>query len=142
DVRRRVPPGWALVRRPTGGGIVFHHQDLCVSLAWRHGQAPLPAKAKDQYAWIHGVIQEALANLQPLRLAGCADVRPSNSAFHERTCFTHPAGYDVLSADGRKLVGGALALRRNATLYQGSIQGFGRNIEPLVADAFRRRFAA
>jgi lipoate-protein ligase A len=116
-----VPKSWSLVQRPTGGGIVYHEIDLCLSLAWRHGQDPLPRKAQDQYRWIHAVILEALRPFMPLRMAACCDVNPPESPFDTRECFKEPVGFDLLR-ENRKMVGGALSRRKNVTLYQGSIQ--------------------
>jgi hypothetical protein len=51
----------------------------------------------------------------------CCDAPAADAPFDVRQCFTNPVGSDLLK-DGQKVVGGALAKRRQATLYQGSIQ--------------------
>lgn len=116
-----IPRGHATVRRPTGGGIVFHNQDLCLSLAWRHTESVLPQKPQDQYRWIHSIILEALMTTEPVRMASCCDARAPAEPFGTRRCFIQPVGYDLLIGE-QKVVGGALYRRRMATLYQGSIQ--------------------
>lgn len=117
----RIPEGWPVVQRPTGGGVVFHANDLCLSLCWRTGEPPLPAAPRDQYRWIHSVLLRGLQGVSPLRLACCTDVKPSTVPFDARECFQEPVGYDVL--EGReKRIGGALRVGRHAILYQGSIQ--------------------
>jgi len=126
DIAPLSPQGWELVQRPTGGGLVFHQNDLCLSLCWPRGQAPLPQRPQDQYRWIHGVILEAMGS--GFRMAPCCDTQPAPTPFATRECFTSPVGYDVLSSD-RKVVGGALSCHRQATLYQGAIH------IPLTTDA-------
>jgi lipoate-protein ligase A len=135
--RSLIPEGWDTVQRPTGGGIVFHDQDLCLSLCWRSGQAPLPEQLKDHYAWIHGIIAEALRPLGETRLADCRDCT-APTAFESRDCFTQPVAYDVLT-DQKKIVGGALCRQRNALLYQGSIQAFDSNFESRLSALLKSR---
>ncbi len=134
-----VPAGWALVQRPTGGGLVFHESDLCLSLAWPRGQAPLPVKPQDQYRWIHSIILEALGT--DVRMAACCDVEMPQEPFEVRQCFTQPVGYDILK-EREKIVGGALCCRRGATLYQGSIRNISTpGLEEHLSQIFRHRFA-
>jgi lipoate-protein ligase A len=121
DVRLLFPTGWDLIQRPTGGGIVLHNGDLCFSLCWKSGQAPLPQRPQDQYRWIHSVVLDELGpGLNP-RMAACCDVRAPKDPFSVRSCFTNPVGFDLLK-DEKKIVGGALRCTRGATLYQGSLQ--------------------
>jgi lipoyl(octanoyl) transferase len=119
DIAPLAPAGWPVVQRPTGGGVVFHEEDQCLSLCWPRGQAPLPARPQDQYRWIHGAIREALG--PELRMAACCDALPAEESFAIRACFKNPVGYDLMKGD-QKIVGGALCCQKKAILYQGSIQ--------------------
>jgi lipoate-protein ligase A len=119
DVSSRIPHGWAFVQRPTGGGIVYHHNDLCVSLSWSHGQAHVPRRAQEVYRWIHEIIRDAMQ--EPLRLATCRDLCAPKEPFPIRECFTSPVSYDLLAGE-KKVVGGALRWIRQGALYQGSLQ--------------------
>lgn len=120
-IRSQVPSGWPAVQRPTGGGVVLHQGDLCLSLCWPIHTAPLPPRIQDQYRWIHAVILETLSGLGPVRMATCRDVGGNPEPFSRRQCFINPVGFDLLK-DQRKVVGGAIARRKHGVLYQGSIQ--------------------
>jgi lipoate-protein ligase A len=114
-----VPQAWDSVQRPTGGGLVFHQNDLCLSLCWPKGKAPLPRKPQDQYRWIHSVILQAMPS--DFRMSSCCETPRASSPFEICTCFTNPVGHDIMRGD-QKIVGGALSCKKEATLYQGSIQ--------------------
>jgi lipoate-protein ligase A len=136
NIATLAPNGWDIVQRPTGGGIVFHNQDLCLSLIWTRGQSPLPSKVQDVYRWIHAVIQRAFD--ESIRMASCADACKKVEPFAVRQCFTQPVGYDLLNGD-RKIVGGALLCRRNSFLYQGSIQPIpAAGLEERLRDVFEQ----
>jgi lipoate-protein ligase A len=139
-IQALVPSGWDAVQRPTGGGLVFHKEGLCLSLCWRAGQPPLPERLKDHYAWIHGVIATALNTDISPRLANCRDcVAPSE--FSTRDCFTQPVAFDILAQD-KKIVGGALCRQKNAFLYQGAIQAaLDPSLESHLRTAFERALA-
>jgi lipoate-protein ligase A len=139
-IQSLVPLGWDTVQRPTGGGFVFHNNDLCFSLCWREGQAPLPPRIKDVYAWIHTLVVEALQPLVSTRLANCRDCAPEPPPFATRQCFTEPVAFDVLH-QGQKVVGGALCRQKNVFLYQGSIQGIpASNLEQLLKARLNQTF--
>lgn len=133
-----IPSGWNHTQRPTGGGIVFHDTDLCVSLAWPKNHSPLPKSVKEMYRWIHSIIRDGIDG--SLRLAACGDTCSDKKPFQMRECFTEPVGYDILS-DSVKVVGGALLSTRQALLYQGSIQiANAQALEPALRQAFERIF--
>ena len=138
DIAPLVPAGWDIVQRPTGGGIVYHNGDLCLSLAWPAGTSLVPRRPQEQYRWIHAVILEALLHEKGLRMAACGDVPPPKEPFGRRSCFKNPVGYDLMR-DQEKIVGGALRRTRRATLYQGSIQlPFSKQRETRLSIAFEQ----
>ena len=130
SLRTKIPQGWPAVQRPTGGGLVLHQNDLCLSLCWAHGQSPMPMHVQDQYRWIHSVIQAALKDVLPLEMAACGDCAEPTQAFEDRECFVQPVGYDLINGK-KKRVGGALYHSKQASLYQGSIQWPAVPLEPL-----------
>jgi lipoate-protein ligase A len=136
SLQHLIPPQWDAVQRPTGGGIVFHDQDLCFSLAWRAGETPLPLRVKDVYLWVHEGVQIALAPWLALRLATCRDCSTDDSTFHERQCFQTPVAYDLLEGK-RKVVGGAITRRKQGLLYQGTLH---HPLESAAEEAFIHAF--
>jgi lipoate-protein ligase A len=140
--RTAIPPAMPIARRPTGGGLVLHDQDLCLSLCWPRGLNGVPADPQSQYAWIHRMLQEALGGIEALDMLACCDAPVSKEPFETRRCFANPVGSDLLKA-GRKIVGGALARQKNATLYQGSIQELAAaGLEHKLFPVLRERLSA
>lgn len=117
----------ALVRRWTGGGIVWHGDDLTYSVILPRGETK--PQSRPVYASIHEAIRRALAPIMNAQLAH------SNANAVSASCFANPVASDVL-VNGKKIAGAAHRRTRAGLLHQGSIQG-----ETLPAD-FRERFAA
>ncbi|MFH2202386.1 MAG: hypothetical protein ABIJ96_04685 [Elusimicrobiota bacterium] len=103
-----------LVRRSTGGGIVYHEDDLTFSFVfpWRRMTAPA-----EIYRGIHLGLH---AGLKARGLRSRLWNVPSARAPQE--CFTAPEATDLVHEDGTKFVGGALRRRRERGLYQGSMR--------------------
>jgi lipoate-protein ligase A len=127
-----------LVRRWTGGGIVFHGDDLTYSIIIPASAEFFAASPRWIYAAIHSALRDALsANGEPAELvsvAGVADadvaVRPEGvpggrserrSSSISEACFANPVQADVL-VNGRKVAGAAQRRTRSGLLQQGSIQ--------------------
>ncbi|MBR0460060.1 MAG: lipoate--protein ligase family protein [Victivallales bacterium] len=135
-----APKGLDFVRRPTGGGVVFHDYDFTYSVAAppSHWLAELPPQ--ESYAPLNQVIQRALQTLQqPAQLS--QDLIPSEVDRATMVCFQHPTRYDVL-ANGRKVAGAAQRRTPDGLLHQGSLHfgtplPFPRNLlQNALLDAF------
>jgi lipoate-protein ligase A len=106
-----------LVRRWTGGGIVFHGDDLTYSIVIPEAAPAFSESPMSLYEKIHNALRAALlANGQSAQLAANGAPRISDS------CFANPVRADVLS-NGRKIAGAAQRRTRRGLLQQGSIQG-------------------
>lgn len=107
-------------RRPTGGGVVLHKDDLTFSLCFTHGGAFKPSAI---YAALHRAIKEefdkAAITLSAYDKAG--DYRPAPGGISSN-CFTNPVSDDLLGPNGEKALGGAIRRCGDAVLYQGSLQ--------------------
>jgi lipoate-protein ligase A len=105
----------AVVRRPTGGGTVWHEHEVTYAVT-----APIRlfGSVRLAYRTVHERIAGALRALGvPVQLAGHgAPARPSEDG----GCFSRSAGGELLMR-GRKLVGSAQVRQGQAFLQHGSI---------------------
>jgi lipoate-protein ligase A len=114
-----------LVRRWTGGGLVFHGDDLTYSIVIPASDPTFDESSIALYEKIHHALADALNSIgRRTELVGAA-------RFAERTpqrgvptgnCFANPVRADVMM-DGRKIAGAAQRRTRRGLLQQGSIQG-------------------
>lgn len=137
SVRAQTPPqAGPLCRRPTGGGMVLHGEDLTFSLVFQTGHKP-----KEIYAALHGAIERAL--LEQAHLASLRQGAVPASAYAPQQngaaggCFVNPVQDDLL-VNGQKILGGAIRRFGSAVLYQGSLQCAGARTNPV----FRRAVGA
>ena len=104
---------YELVRRPTGGGIVYHGDDVdttyTIVVPPDHRLHRLTTT--EAYTTIHEVVA---------RVTGAALQIAGNPPRGNYECFQQPVAGDVM-ADGRKLAGGAQRRNRDGMLHQGSI---------------------
>lgn len=112
---RTEAPGFSIVRRPTGGGIVRHDADWTFSVFVPSAHPAARLRPREFYRQLH----EAVASLLPgegARLAAADD------CLAHKACFSGPALFDVMDAAGQKLCGGAQRRTRSGILHQGSLQ--------------------
>ncbi len=123
--------GWtdaSPVRRPTGGGVVFHDGDITFSLVFPWERlCGASAVYKNIHRGIHQGLRRAAIQVSILSAAS----RPGVGG----VCFTSPVHMDLIAPDDAKVLGGALARRRGKGLYQGSMrpEALGRPREELEA---------
>jgi lipoyl(octanoyl) transferase len=119
-----------IVRRWTGGGIVFHGKDLTYSLIIPARHPAFTESSISIYEKIHIAIKNALAatgqNAELAPVAALYERRKQlNSAVadrrNENACFANPVRADVI-INGRKVAGAAQRRTRWGLLQQGSIQ--------------------
>lgn len=107
---------YAIVRRPTGGGIVYHDADTTYTVVVPPGHPLHKLSTEDAYRRIHEAVAASLnrkskiENRKPL----------SSRASYE--CFQEPVPGDVMAGD-RKLAGAAQRRSKLGMLHQGSIAG-------------------
>jgi lipoate-protein ligase A len=105
------------IRRWTGGGMVFHGEDLTMALAVPASHELCRLQTGMVYRRIHEALLKAVEmELPGARLAGPGDCLPGPA------CFESPALNDLLLGR-RKICGGALRRGRGGLLYQGSLHG-------------------
>jgi lipoate-protein ligase A len=128
------------VRRWTGGGIVFHGDDLTYSVVIPASAEFFSESATSIYAAIHAALCNVLvasgkrAGLAEGRDAALRLPRTAQRAVPTNACFARPVLADVM-VNGRKVAGAAQRRTRRGLLQQGSIQ----QVE--LAQDFMPRFA-
>ena len=124
-------------RRPTGGGIVLHRDDLTFSLIFNYGGA---LNVRQIYDKLHGLIKEGFerSGINFDSYGAQSDYRPSPGGVSS-SCFNNPVGGDLMDG-GRKILGGAMRRYGDRILYQGSLQYKGARgngeFESIIARAF------
>jgi len=123
--------GAPLTRRPTGGGIVHHVDDVTFSFAFKWDGTLAPQAI---YKNIHRGVHLGLKQTLKLKTAlwsppGWRDASTGLSASAPKCetktaceCFDQPEPMDLVGSDDKKVLGGALRRRAGRVLYQGSLQ--------------------
>jgi lipoate-protein ligase A len=124
--------GVPVVRRMTGGGIIFHSQELTYSIVCGPEHIGEVAGVKDGFRRLCGFLLGTYQRLG-LQSAFAVDLNHPGVRLGERTafCFAGKEEYDVL-VNGRKIGGNAQRRMRGAILQHGSIP-----LESRVQDALR-----
>ncbi|HEY6838360.1 MAG TPA: lipoate--protein ligase family protein [Geobacteraceae bacterium] len=121
DRERCAAAGVPVVQRITGGGIIFHADELTYSLVCSPRHLPCVASVKESFRTLTSFILHFYRGLG-LDAAHAADVLPPGPRLGERTafCFAGKESYDILIA-GRKIGGNAQRRLRNTIFQHGSI---------------------
>ena len=135
EVRAQAAPhSGPLCRRPTGGGMVFHTDDLTFSLLFQSAARPSVI-----YQQLHSHIRAALTLSgvssclfnQKLPASAYAPSRQHTA----NACFVNPVENDLLTSTGAKMLGGAIRRFGTTVLYQGSVQLPGARHNPQLTQA-------
>lgn len=126
-------PDAALFRRPTGGGVLYHGDQMSFCVAWPRRLGAL-RDLRESYVILHATLQAALADCGVTAILADA-AAPDRGLM----CASSVERGDLTSPSGNKLAGGAQWRAASAVLYQGHLWlGEIAGLE----QAFARRFAA
>lgn len=132
DAKAACKAGVAPVRRATGGGVVFHDGDVTFSLVFPWDRTCAPETI---YKNIHRGIHQALKASGTVNgMWSPKEKAPGIAA----SCFARAEKADLVDADGRKILGGALRKKGVKGLYQGSLRV--RASEAVIVDGIAREF--
>jgi lipoyl(octanoyl) transferase len=106
--------GHEVVRRPTGGGVVYHIKDTTYTVIVPPAHAFSLMATMDAYWLLHKSVAASFESRPDLHVAEL------HSPQGQYECFQKPVRGDVVT-DGRKLAGGAQRRTKSGMLHQGSI---------------------
>jgi len=120
--------GVPLVRRMTGGGLVFHKCDITYTAVFpedfcpeQGSRTPKRLSVLESYRLVNGAIAEGLKELGiDTSLLGRDERKAHSKQETANVCFSNPTVYDILH-DGRKLAGSAQRRKKGWILHQGSM---------------------
>jgi lipoate-protein ligase A len=110
-----------LVRRWTGGGVVFHGDDLTYSIVIPASDPIFVESSMSTYGKIHRALADALAKTGQHAQLATPNSAVTDRRYSEGACFANPVRADVM-VNGRKIAGAAQRRTRAGLLHQGSIQ--------------------
>ena len=110
---------FAVVRRPTGGGVVYHDHDLTYSVVIPAGHWLTTLNRTYSYDWINRAVQDGLTRCSINGELADNDI-PRSVDRNTMVCFSNPTRYDILLGS-RKIAGSAQRRRTEGILHQGSI---------------------
>jgi lipoate-protein ligase A len=130
-----------LVRRWTGGGIVFHGDDLTYSIVIPASDPVFDESSIAIYEKIHRALCGALVKTGQRAIVAGGFSAATRAAVNASgyNCFANPVRADVMMG-GRKIAGAAQRRARRGLLQQGSIQGFAINTD--LAQKFAQALSA
>lgn len=141
--------GYAVVRRPTGGGVVYHDRDLTYTAVIPAGHPINDLDRMESYHVFHRAVLLALEKFGIRGALASEQHEPVDRAFMQ--CFTTPTRYDVVGGEGKKFAGAAQRRTREGILHQGSIslETAGGDVQALTSELiaafevqFQTQFAA
>jgi len=103
-----------IVRRPTGGGLVYHGEDTTYTVVIPRSHRLYKVSVANAYATLHKAVAAALEMKTDLQEG------TTHSPKGQYECFQKPVPGDVM-VNGRKLAGGAQRRSQWGILHQGSI---------------------
>lgn len=117
---REIPGDHVLVRRPTGGGAIYHGHEVTFSLTL--DTSLLPGSVADSYRLIHTAVASALRQVG-VSVQQMEEHSPRDDS-KSPWCFADPRPPDLVDGETRKILGSAqrrIRRPRPRTLNHGSL---------------------
>lgn len=108
-----------ITRRPTGGGMVFHEDDITFSFIFPSPE--LMFEPNKTYEKLHSAINKKYAECGEIFSLMSEKTKSYAVNSPAMACFSKPVNLDILY-NGTKVLGGALRKFGSRMLYQGSFQ--------------------
>lgn len=108
-----------VVRRMTGGGMIYHHRELTYSVVCTPEQLGVERRPADAYRKICGFLLEFYGRLG-LEADFAVNLAMQGSGGRENFCFSANEQYDIV-INGRKIGGNAQRWLKKAVFQHGSI---------------------
>lgn len=111
-----------MVRRPTGGGIIFHLTDFAFSVLIPSCHPRFSLNTLENYAWVNNLVLQAIAPLlhslesPSLHKNEASGISQSNCSF----CMGRPTQFDIV-IQNKKIGGAAQRRTRQGLLHQGTL---------------------
>jgi len=118
---------FALIRRPTGGGLVDHRDDWTYALVIPSTNPLARTRAGEVYREVHQILgwafqrQKVITKLHPCPCADTGTKQPARGQRVAQRCFDRAEPGDIVTGDGQKLAGAAQRRTRQGLLMQGSV---------------------
>lgn len=121
DLERCLTADVPVVRRVTGGGVIYHADELTYAIVCTPDHIPPASSIKDSFRVLTGFLIDFYRRLG-LDAAYALDVTPAGTHFGERTdfCFAGRESYDIL-INGCKIGGNAQRRQKSVIFQHGSI---------------------
>lgn len=114
---RDIQDGCSIVRRPTGGGVVWHEGDLTYGVVMPAGHILAQLDVPGSYRFFHEAILAQLDDAAFLRSEKKDSVDPRTMQ-----CFKSPSKFDIIGLSGVKYAGAAQLRNGGGVLTQGSVR--------------------
>jgi lipoate-protein ligase A len=127
--------GWDLVRRISGGKAILHGDEFTYSLILPIDHPLASGDIVESYQRISRALLHGLAYLG---LQTSADKKTDGVKVTGPVCFEVPSHYEIVTGDGRKLIGSAQVRRKTALMQHGTLPlhgDIGRIVEALVFES-------
>ena len=121
DVKRLLEDGYHIVRRPTGGRAVWHGNELTYSIVAAEDHPLVRGSIVESLEKVAGILTEGLRNSGIPAVLNSRSRELSSSGREFNPCFTSHGRSEIMTTDGRKLVGSAQARSHGVFIEHGSI---------------------